>query len=74
MQSSPLKRNFLIVEMELEAGEDVKMPLHIFVMIESTHLLNCKGIWFFAYKILADRMSFSDWCRQWWLWPVGWSV
>lgn len=57
MQSSLLKGNFLIVEMELEVGEDVKMHLHIFVMIKSTHLLNCKGIWFFAYKILADRMD-----------------
>lgn len=41
-----LKGNFLVVEMELEDGEDVKMPLHIFVMIESIQLLNCKGIWF----------------------------
>lgn len=41
-----LKGNFLVVEMELEDGE---MPLHIFVMTESTQLLNCKRTCVFAY-------------------------
>lgn len=36
----------LVVEMELKDGE---MPLHIFIMTESTQLLNCKGICGFAY-------------------------
>lgn len=38
--------NFLVLEMELEDGE---MPLHIFIMTESSQLLNCKGISVFAY-------------------------
>lgn len=37
----------LVVEMELEDGE---MPLHIFIMTESTQLLNCKGICFLLIK------------------------
>lgn len=41
-----LKGNFLVVEMELEDGE---MPLHIFMIIESTQLLNCKEICVLAY-------------------------
>lgn len=65
-----LKGNFLVVEMELEDGDDVKMPVHIFVMIESIQLLNSKGICGFAYEVWADMMVFSYLCRQWWLWPV----
>lgn len=41
-----LKGNFPVVKMELEDGE---MPLTIFIMTESTQLLNCKRICIFAY-------------------------
>lgn len=41
-----LRDNFPLVEMGLEDGE---MPLHIFIMTESTQLLNCKRICIFTY-------------------------